>query len=86
MSAPPAHHLGTAGLPLDGDQADGTPLDVLAGEESVPVLGTGVPGGPDGLALHTELGGAGRAEDQALLHHGQHYSPHVAQSLETLNG
>ena len=86
MSAPPAHHLGTPRLPLDGDHADGTPLDVLAGEESVPVLGTGVPGGPDSLALHTELGGAGRAEDQALLHHGQHYSPHVLQSLETLNG
>ena len=62
MPAPPAHHLSTARLPLYGDQADGTPLDVVSvGEE------TGVARSPDCQALGAELSGAGGAEDGCLL-------------------
>jgi len=77
--APLAHHLGTAGVPLDGDGAHGTTLDVLPlhladphGEvadipallhQEGPVLSTGEAGVPGGRAEAAELLDAGGAGD-----------------------
>ena len=79
MLAPLAHHLGTAGVPLDGDGAHGTSLDVLPlhladphGEvadipallhQEGPVLSTGEAGVPGGGAEAAELLDTGGAGD-----------------------